>query len=850
MNFKLRIAALASLACAVGCGFAAVASAAYVPPNDPHYDKQHYLQQTGVPAAWEAIEAEGRALESVVVAVVDTGVDLKHPDLAGKLVDGTNILKPDAPPQDDNGHGTAVAGVIAAVSNNGLGIAGIAPNAKIMPIKAVGAKGVGEEEHLGQGIRYAVDNGADVIVLSLGLHLFSPYMHDIVAYAESKGVTLVAATGNDGKTVRYPAAYPTVIAVGGASLTNEHKTLSNYGPEVDLVAPWFVYTTGSGSAYVYKEGTSMAAPQVAGTVALMLGLHPDLTPGDVRERLRQSTLPLGSGWNERTGYGLLQADAALAIAPKADMNEPNDAKAQARATSVTGLVRGELTTAADVDWFSFDPPYQGEVAVRVKSPAGLPLPFELLLDQGDLPLKRFDLSGGQEALLPSPDGERVLAQLRYKAGAIVTPPTPYQMETEFRVYTDPYEPNDKAYQAFRLPTKASNVVEGTFSKLDDQDWFSMKFDAPGTIRLRLETDTWRIDPELYVVRDGESGGKGYDEYEEGEPEYSGDIPVKPGTYYVRVRNVKALFPLPVAGEYKLTVDYEKRYFDDFEPNNRSFQATTMTPDETYRGVFDSAKDEDWFQLRVSRESLVTIDITDIPLDRYMHYTLYTSVTQQKYGRTSPFGETSMRMTHRLDPGVYYIRLMTDAAYQDRQYGISFRRAPLVAGFTDIGDHWAQESIRQLAEKGIVNGYEDYRFKPNGALTRAEAAAMIARAYRLEEGAGVRSFPDVPDGHWAKNAILGTAVKGIIRGYPDGTYRPNDPVTRAEMSVMAAIAAGVKGKNAARTAFTDLTPDHWAASYIYAFVDGGQLQGFKDGTFRPNGRATRAEFVTLLANLLK
>ena len=181
MNFKLRIAALASLACAVGCGFAAVASAAYVPPNDPHYDKQHYLQQTGVPAAWEAIEAEGRALESVVVAVVDTGVDLKHPDLAGKLVDGTNILKPDAPPQDDNGHGTAVAGVIAAVSNNGLGIAGIAPNAKIMPIKAVGAKGVGEEEHLGQGIRYAVDNGADVIVLSLGLHLFSPYMHDIVA---------------------------------------------------------------------------------------------------------------------------------------------------------------------------------------------------------------------------------------------------------------------------------------------------------------------------------------------------------------------------------------------------------------------------------------------------------------------------------------------------------------------------------------------------------------------------------------------------------------------------------------------------------------------------------------------
>ncbi|HZG74303.1 MAG TPA: S8 family serine peptidase [Paenibacillus sp.] len=816
-------------------------------PNDPHYDKQRYLEQTGVPAAWEAIQTGGRTLQEVTVAVVDTGVDLKHPDLAGRLVQGTNILQSKQAPQDDNGHGTAVAGVIAAVSGNGQGIAGIAPNARIMPIKAVGAKGVGEEEHLGQGIRYAVDQGADIVVLSLGLHLYSPYLAEIVAYAESKGVVLVAATGNDGKTVRYPAAYPTVVAVGGASLTNEYKTLSNFGPEVDLIAPWFVFTTGSGGTYVYKEGTSMAAPQVAGAVALLLGLEPDLTPGDVRERLRQSALPLDTGWNARTGYGLLRTDAALATSPKPDMHEPNDRKEQAKPTSVVTVVRAEFASRQDVDWFAFDPPYQGEVSVRVKGWDGKPLPAELVLDQGGGAAKTFDLSGGKEARLPSPDGERLYAMLRPTSGSAATP---YRIETDFYIYSDPYEPNDKAYQAYRLPTKATNVVEGTFSKIDDQDWYSMKFDSPGTLSLRLETDSWRIDPELYVVRDGEPSGKTYDDNEEGEPEFSGDIDVKPGTYYFRVKNVKALFPLPVAGEYTLTAEFEKKFFDDFEPNDRSYQATTMTPDRTYRGVFDSSKDEDWFQIRVSRKSLVTIEIGDIPLDRYMYYTLFTSGTQQKYGRTSPFGTTSMKLTHELEAGVYYIRLMTDAAYQDKQYSVAFRRAPLVAGFADIDGHWARDSVKELVDKGIVKGYDDYRFDPNGTLTRAEAAAFIARAYNLKPNASARTFPDVPRSHWAKDAVASASAKGVIQGYPDGNFRPNDPVTRAEMTVMAALASGKSGKATTASPFTDVAPDHWAAPYIHAFVDGGQLNGFKDGTFRPNGRATRAEFATLLANLLK
>ena len=839
------ILAVAAVWAAAASGAASLQAAA-APPNDPHYDKQSYLNQIGVPAAWESIASTGKALEPVTVAVIDTGVDLNHPDLLGRLVEGVNILQPKRPPQDDNGHGTAVAGVIAAAAGNGEGIAGIAPNARIMPIKAIDAKGVGEEEHLGQGIEYAVGHGADIIVLSLGLHLYSPYLSQIVDDAESKGVLLVAATGNEGKTVRYPAAYPSVVAVGGASHTNEHKDLSNYGPEVDLLAPWYVYTTWLKGKYVTKEGTSMAAPQTAAVAALLLGLEPSLTPGDIRERLRQSALPLGSGWNERTGYGLLRADAAIALTPKADAFEPNDRKEQAKPTSTVGLVRGELTTGTDEDWFAFDPPYPGEIGVTLR---GAPANAELLVSQGGRSRVRYDLSNGAKVRLPAPDGERLYAALRLKAGA--AGPARYELETSFHIYTDPYEPNDKAYQSFRLPAKSSNVIEGTFSKIDDQDWFALPVDAPGTVSLRLESDTLRIEQELYFIRDGDAAGQLFnnDKKQEGKPLYSGNLDVKPGLYYIRVENIKAVYPLPVAGEYKLTIEFERKLPDVFEPNNRSYQATTMAAEKQYNGVFNSAKDEDWFQIRVSRRSLVTIDLTGIPLDRYLYYTLYNSNTQQEYGKTSPFGSTTMRLRHDLEPGVYYIRLMTDAAFQDKQYGITLHRAPLVAGFVDLDRHWAADSVKELVAKGVVAGYGDYRFRPSGSLTRAEAAAMLTRAFGWKASAGARAFPDVPRTHWASGSVQAAAEQGVVRGYPDGAFRPNEPVTRAEMAVMAALAAGKAVSTPAKDVFADVPRNHWAAPHIAEFSADGRLLGFKDGSFRPSANATRAEFATLLARIM-
>jgi hypothetical protein len=834
-----------------GLTMAAATMAAQSASNDPLFDKQYYLKQIRIPAAWDWIGK--RELTPVTVAIVDTGVDLSHPDLKDRIVSGTNILTPSQPPQDDSGHGTNVAGIIAAVTNNGEGIAGIAPNARIMPIKAIASSGLGQEEHLGQGIRYAVDNGADIVVLSLGLHLYSSYLSNIVAYAESKGVLMVAATGNLGESVMYPAAYPSVIAVGGASLTNAYKSMSNFGPEVDLMAPWYVYTTTMGGGYAYKEGTSMAAPQVTAVAALMLGLNPDLKPSDIRERLRQTAFSSQRRWNPYEGYGLLRADTAISIQPKSDMFEPNNNRSNAAFVSSIGLLQGELESASDEDWFTFEPPYPGDVSLRITGKDGQALPIELLMDQGeDKPLLRFDISSNPSIRLRTTD-RKLMIGLKFvpQAGKALPPRISYVMESNFHIYIDAYEPNDRTYQSFLLADR-SGVATGTFHQLDDQDWYAMKFTVPGTLRLRVDTDTPRVDPELLVYSETDGTQNVYDDASDGESEFSDPIQVKPGTYYFRVRNVKDRYAQPVVGEYQLRYQYERKYTDDFEPNNYSFQATTITFDRALNGVFHSAQDKDWYQFRLTRKSVIDVDLSNIPFNRMMTYTIFSSSTKPLFVRSSDFGTTDLRSSHELNPGVYYVRLTTDVSFQDQQYRLKFNRATLIAGYRDIELHWARDAIERLTALNVVQGYGNFQFLPNQNVTRAEAAIMVARAYGLKPLNSTTSFPDVTKEHWASGWIFRLVKNGGVRGYPDGMFRPDALITRAEMTTLVAWAAKIKGvpKKRLNSRFIDVPNDLWAAPAIQAFAEAKQVNGFKDGTFRPNDSATRAEFTSFLSRVLK
>jgi hypothetical protein len=849
LNKRIWVGAVAGIAATILCQSFAPASiaAAAAVPNDPFYGKQSYLNQTRIPDAWEWIE--GKTLQPVTVAVVDTGVDLEHPDLKERLVQGKNILNPSKPPQDDYGHGTNVAGLIAAVADNGKGIAGIAPNVRIMPVKAIDSDGHGDEEKLGEGVRYAVDHGAKIIVLSLGLNLYSTFLSEIVDYAEQKGVLLVAATGNEGKPVKYPAAYGTVVAVGGASVAKTYKTMSNFGPEIDLIAPWYVYTTANGGGYAHKEGTSMAAPQVAAVAALMLGLNPNLTPQDIRERLRQTADPVGGGgWNSYSGYGLLRAHLAVSRAPVPDMFEPNDAAAQAKPLSVEASITGSMQGITDVDWFYMDAPYAGEVALRLVARDGTAIPAEVAkyasATADSKPEKVYNVSSGSDIRIPVAKGRNYIA-VRPSTGALKSAKDVilYKLETQFQIYRDPFEDNDRAYKAFVLPERSQQLT-GTFHQVSDQDWFALQVGTPGSLRLKLTTDTPRIDPELYVASEAAGMTKTIDDGGEGEAEFSPAIDVTPGRYYVRVRNVKSLYPLPVAGEYKLDITFEKKFVDGNEPNNKAYQATTVAFGTNYKGVFDSANDEDWFKFQLSGRSLVTIELEDIPKDRIMKYTLFNSSVRPLLEEKPPFGATALRMTHDLGAGSYYIGLKTDAAFQDRQYVLRVRQEPLIAGFRDIAAHWGRKSIETLVNRGVLKGYGDYRFLPNKNVTRAEAAAMIVRAFQLPKADAKTVFSDVAANRWYADAVSRVAAKSIVRGYPDRTFRPDQPITRAEMAAMIAAASGMREARG-KSVFSDVPAEHWAAGYIQEFADQDFLRGFSDGSFRPAAQATRAEIASLL-----
>jgi hypothetical protein len=317
-------------------------------PNDPSWNVQYGPTNIQAPQAWEV--TTGAA--SVAIAVIDTGVDLAHPELDDKIwtnpgetgadgdgndrqtngidddlngfIDdwrGWDFVNLDNEPQDDYGHGTHVAGIAAAETDNSQGIAGVSWGARIVPVKVLGSGGFGSYADVAAGMIYAADIGAQVINLSLGGGSPSELLEDAADYAVANGSVVVAAAGNSpGLPVLYPAAYPSAIAVSSVDQANQLSSFSSYGPEVDLAAPGtLIYSTmwtNGQSTYATLNGTSMATPHVAGVAALLAGLPQFQTPAAIRTALELTALDLGpAGADYLYGSGLVQAYAALQLNP-------------------------------------------------------------------------------------------------------------------------------------------------------------------------------------------------------------------------------------------------------------------------------------------------------------------------------------------------------------------------------------------------------------------------------------------------------------------------------------------------------------------------------------------------------
>ncbi len=255
-----------------------------------------------------------RGNEDVIIAIIDTGIDMKHPDLAKRIVDGYNVLNDSPMPNDDNGHGTHVAGIIASETNNGVGIAGMTWYNRIMPIKAMNADGYGTSFDVAQGIRWAVEHGADVINMSLGNYKASKALKEAIDYAYEKDVIMVAASGNeDTDQTSYPAAFENVIGVAAVNLNLNRAEFSNYGDYIDVAAPGVdIASTYIEGQYASLSGTSMATPHVAALAGLIKSYQPDLKNSEIIRIIEETTDDVGDpGKDIYTGNGVINVASAL-----------------------------------------------------------------------------------------------------------------------------------------------------------------------------------------------------------------------------------------------------------------------------------------------------------------------------------------------------------------------------------------------------------------------------------------------------------------------------------------------------------------------------------------------------------
>jgi thermitase len=326
-------------------------------PDDTSYDRQWGPQKIQAPAAWDVTTGTS----DVIIAIVDTGVDLNHPDLNAKIVPGWDFIGDDPYAQDNHGHGSHVAGIAAAETDNHQGVAGISWGARIMPIKVLDANGDGYYSDVAEGVSYACNHGATIINLSLGGSNPSSTLENAVEQAYQNGCLMVAAAGNDADTVDCPARYPEVMAVAATNQSDSRASFSDYGPEIDVAAPGVdiystVWSPPNNHTYSWKQGTSMSAPFVSGEAALIWSLCPGSTNAEVRSIIQSTAKDRGApGWDQYYGWGRIDASEAVMITIPPPILTVSEQEMVYLADATTGpwpqtLLVGNDAVCGSLDW--------------------------------------------------------------------------------------------------------------------------------------------------------------------------------------------------------------------------------------------------------------------------------------------------------------------------------------------------------------------------------------------------------------------------------------------------------------------------------------------------------------------
>lgn len=287
-----------------------IVAPAQITPNDPWFGSwEWYLTKISAPAAWSTTTGD----KSIIIAILDTGIESTHPDLQAKLVPGWNIYNNNSDTSDVYGHGTVVAGTAAAASNNAQGVASIAWNCPIMPVRISALDGTATYSAMANGLTWAADHGARVANLSYKAST-SATVASAASYFQSKGGVVTAAAGNQA-TFDSSSDNPNILTISATDANDLLASFSNTGNNIDLAAPGTVFTTYEGASYGNSGGTSVAAPIVAGAAALVLSVKPTLTATQVQDILKQSADDLGpTGWDTSYGWGRVNVARAVSLA--------------------------------------------------------------------------------------------------------------------------------------------------------------------------------------------------------------------------------------------------------------------------------------------------------------------------------------------------------------------------------------------------------------------------------------------------------------------------------------------------------------------------------------------------------
>lgn len=838
-------------------------------PDDSMFNQQHHLQMIRATQGWAYV----RENRDITIALLDTGVDATHPDLKDNLIQGENILDSDQPPSDDNGHGTKVAGILGAVGNNKQGISGVVWRTRMMPIKILDQNGVGDDFTVGKGIRRAVDRGAKILLMPLGLPQYSQHLREAIDYAKSKNVLVVAATGNEGARINYPASFPYVLAVGAVNQQQKPLAYANVGPEMDVVAPGNrILTTAPGGGYTEVEGTSMAAPQVAGLAALIWKQHPQWTVEQVKSHIRATARDLDKpGWDLKTGYGIIDLEKALGtVNPIHDALEPNNTRNQAATTSIEGEWNAQLTPADRIDWYRLDSPYPGRITMQVKfdKKPEREVMVTHIHPAGNV-IQSYRLQQSQTIILTVPEGTSFVRWEVVSASADGSTdsdrnwtPIRYHVSNQFTIAADRYEENDskdKAYPLFR-----NSSIQGTFHKVNDHDWYVLHIPTAGKLDIEVSVDTVRMDPVLVIEKPNQSTPQMVDDgnITNGQGEHV-SMEVVPGKYYLLLHDYEGN---PVNGEYEMKLTYLAEQPDFNEPNNTLEQATPIALEKPVYGTLPVLSDFDWFRFEVKEKGAVRLSLSDIPRDTRMRIAWYDDQRKTIEYRQLGSNETAWQVIHNVEPGTYYLRLdaLEKLRFQRYQLLVQWDQPQI---YKDTWRHWAIDSINKLSENGVLKGYEDGTFRPERSVTRAEFVAQIMRIVKNKEkvlpAASVREqrkqtfnqLKDTRTDHWAYQDLLLAYQYGWIMGYPDETIRPDQTVSRAEATVIInRVIRQLPSFSQPRAtpnvpAYADVPKESWMYAEVQNMRARGYLGDYLSGAdrnqFLPDKKLTRAELAVML-----